>query len=66
MDLDALKNLNVKDFLEKIKSGGGADLLKDKKTLIKFASVAGAILFFLLSIMLLSHLSLVPKKRGLM
>ena len=48
MDLDALKNLNVKDFLEKIKSGGGADLLKDKKTLIKFGSVAGAILFFLI------------------
>ena len=48
MDLDALKNLNVKDFLEKIKSGGGADLLKDKKTLIKFGSVAVAILFFLI------------------
>ena len=31
MDLAALKNLDVKDLLEKIKSGGGAGLLKDKK-----------------------------------
>ena len=48
MDLAALKNLDVKDLLEKIKSGGGAGLLKDKKTLIKFGSVAGAILIFLI------------------
>ena len=48
MDLAALKNLDVKNLIEKIKSGGGADLLKDKKTLIKFGSVAGAILIFLI------------------
>jgi len=48
MDLDALKNLDVKNLIEKIKSGGGADLLKDKKTLIKFGSIAGAILIFLI------------------
>ena len=48
MDLAALKNLDVKDLIEKIKSGGGADLLKDKKTLIKFGSVGGAILIFLI------------------
>ena len=48
MDLDALKNLDVKNLIEKIKSSGGADLLKDKKTLIKFGSIAGAILFFLI------------------
>ena len=48
MDLATLKNLDVKDLIEKIKSGGGADLLKDKKTLIKFGSVGGAILIFLI------------------
>jgi len=48
MDLAALKNLDVKDLIEKIKSGGGAGLLKDKKTLIKFGSIAGAILIFLI------------------
>ena len=48
MDLAALKNLDVKNLIEKIKSGGGAGLLKDKKTLIKFGSVAGAILIFLI------------------
>ena len=48
MDLAALKNLDVKDLIGKIKSGGGADLLKDKKTLIKFGSVGGAILIFLI------------------
>jgi len=48
MDLDALKNIDVKDLIEKIKSGGGAGLLKDKKTLIKFGSIAGAILIFLI------------------
>ena len=48
MDLAALKNLDVKDLIEKIKSGGGAGLLKDKKTLIKFGSVGGAILIFLI------------------
>ena len=48
MDLATLKNLDVKDLIEKIKSGGGAGLLKDKKTLIKFGSVGGAILIFLI------------------
>jgi len=48
MDLAALKNLDVKDLIEKIKSGGGTGLLKDKKTLIKFGSIAGAILIFLI------------------
>ena len=48
MDLGALKNIDVKDLIEKIKSGGGAGLLKDKKTLIKFGSIAGAILIFLI------------------
>ena len=48
MDLAALKNLDVKDLIEKIKSGGGAGLLKDKKTLIKFGSIGGAILIFLI------------------
>ena len=48
MDLATLKNLDVKDLIEKIKSGGGAGLLKDKKTLIKFGSIGGAILIFLI------------------
>ena len=48
MNLDALKSLDVKDLIEKIKSGGGASLVQDKKTLIKFGAVAGAILIFLI------------------
>ena len=48
MDLAALKNLDIKDLIEKIKSGGGASLVQDKKTLIKFGSIAGAILIFLI------------------
>ena len=36
MDLAALKNLDVKDIIEKIMSGGGADILKNKKLLVKF------------------------------
>ena len=49
MDLDALKNLDVKALIEKIKSSGADGLLKDKKTLIKFGSIAGAILIFLIT-----------------
>ena len=48
MDLAALKNLDVKDLIEKLKSGGGSGLLKEKKTLIKFGSIGGAILIFLI------------------
>jgi len=48
MDLAALKNLNVKDLIQKIKSDGGAGILKDKKTLIKFGLAVGAILIFLI------------------
>ena len=48
MDLAALKNLDVKDLLEKIKAGGGTNVFKDKKTLIKFGVMGGAILIFLI------------------
>jgi len=48
MDLAALKNLDVKDLLEKIKSGGGPSFLKDKKALTKFAVGFVAILIFLI------------------
>ena len=48
MDLAALKNLDVKDLLEKIKGGGGADILKNKKLLIKFGIIGGSILLLLI------------------
>ena len=48
MDLDALKKLDIKDLLEKIKAGGGTNVFKDKKTLIKFGVMGGAILIFLI------------------
>ena len=48
MDLAALKKLDIKDLLEKIKAGGGANVFKDKKTLIKFGVMGGAILIFLI------------------
>ena len=48
MDLDALKKLDIKDLLEKIKAGGGTNVFKDKKTLIKFGVIGGAILIFLI------------------
>jgi Tfp pilus assembly protein PilO len=48
MDLAALKNLDVKDLLEKIKGGGGADLLKNKKLLIKLGIIGGSILLLLI------------------
>ena len=48
MDLAALKKLDIKDLLEKIKAGGGTNVFKDKKTLIKFGVMGGAILIFLI------------------
>ena len=48
MDLAALKNLDVKDLLEKLKGGGGADILKNKKLLIKLSIVGGSILLLLI------------------
>ena len=48
MDLAALKKLDIKDLLEKIKAGGGTNIFKDKKTLIKFGVIGGAILIFLI------------------
>ena len=47
MDLAALKNLDVKNLLEKLK-GGGADVLKNKKLLIKLSIVGGSILLLLI------------------
>ena len=49
MDLAALKKLDIKDLLEKIKAGGGTNAFKDKKTLIKFGVIGGAILIFLIA-----------------
>ena len=48
MDLASLKNLDVKDILSKIKGDGLADILKNKKLLIKFGIVAGSILILLI------------------
>ena len=48
MDLAALKKFDIKDLLEKIKAGGGTNVFKDKKTLIKFGVIGGAILIFLI------------------
>jgi Tfp pilus assembly protein PilO len=48
MDLAALKNLDVKDIIEKIMSGGGADILKNKKLLVKFGIIGGSILILLI------------------
>ena len=48
MDLAVLKNLDVKALLEKIKGGGGADLLKNKKLLIKLGIIGGSILLLLI------------------
>ena len=48
MDLASLKNLDVKDILEKIKGGGLADILKNKKFLIKFGILGGSILILLI------------------
>ena len=48
MDLAALKKLDIKDLLEKIKAGVGVNVFKDKKTLIKFGVIGVAILIFLI------------------
>ena len=48
MDLASLKNLDVKDILGKIKGAGLADILKNKKLLIKFGIVGGSILILLI------------------
>ena len=48
MDLASLKNLDVKDILGKIKDGGLADILKNKKFLIKFGILGGSILILLI------------------
>jgi Tfp pilus assembly protein PilO len=47
MDLAALKNLDVKNLLEKLKGSGG-DVLKNKKLLIKLSIVGGSILLLLI------------------
>ena len=44
MDLNNLKNLDVKDLIEKLKS---LDLTKDKKALTKFGIGFGAVFIFL-------------------
>ena len=46
MNLDAIKNLDIKDLLSKFKGGGG--ILDDKKLLVKFGIGLGAILLFLI------------------
>ena len=46
MNLDALKNMDVNDLLEKLK--GQSHLLKDKKLLTKVGLSAGSILIFLI------------------
>ena len=48
MDLAALKNLDVKDIIEKIMGGGGSDILKNKKLLVKFGIIGGFILILLI------------------
>ncbi len=48
MNLEDLKNLDVKDLIEKIKSGSGSSLFKDKKALTKFAIGFVAVLIFLI------------------
>ena len=48
MDLASLKNLDVKDILGKIKGGGSADILKNKKLLIKLGIIGGSILILLI------------------
>ena len=45
MDLASLKNLDVKDLVSKLK---GADLLSNKKLLIKFGIGFGSIIIFLI------------------
>ena len=46
MNLDTIKNLDIKDLLSKFKGGGG--ILDDKKLLVKFGIGFGSILLFLI------------------
>ena len=46
MNLDAIKNLDIKDLLSKFMGGGG--ILDDKKLLVKFGIGFGSILLFLI------------------
>ena len=46
MNLDAIKNLDIKDLLSKFKGSGG--ILDDKKLLVKFGIGFGSILLFLI------------------
>ena len=48
MDLEGLKNLDVKDLLNKIKTGSLSGILSDKKVLIKISVFGGALLIFLI------------------
>ena len=46
MDLSSLKNMDVKDLLSKLK--GSQAIFSDKKMLIKFGIIFGAIVIFLI------------------
>ena len=46
MDLSSLKDMDVKDLLSKLK--GGQAIFSDKKMLIKFGIIFGAIVIFLI------------------
>ena len=59
MDLNNLKNLDVKDLIEKLKS---LDLTKDKKALTKFGIGFGAVFIFYFFTMFLLHQWLMSKK----
>ena len=60
MDLNNLKNLDVKDLINKLK---GLDLLRDKKALTKFGIGFGAVFTFLLFYyVLIAPKTLVPLK----
>ena len=48
MDLEGLKNLDVKDLLNKIKTGSLSGILSDKKALIKIGVFGGSLLIFLI------------------
>ena len=48
MDFSALKNMDTKDLLNKIKGAGVGNILHDKKILIKFGIGFGSILIFLI------------------
>ena len=60
MDLASLKNLDVKDILGKIKGAGLADILKNKKLLIKFGIFGGSILI----LFIIYSFSIKPKIDG--